>query len=95
MKIELPALRGTITGANGEVLAMTVATYLVYADPPQIPAAQQPQVAAKLAAHLGLTADAILGLLQHPTSPQYVVLAKNVPAQEATRSPPPTCPASR
>ncbi len=82
MKIELPALRGTITGANGEVLAMTVATYLVYADPPEIPAAQQPQVAAKLAADLGLPADQILGLIQHPTSPQYVVLAKNVPAQE-------------
>ena len=47
--IQLPALRGTITGANGEVLAMTVATYLVVADPPEIPAAQQPPVAAKLA----------------------------------------------
>ena len=53
VKIGLPALRGTITGANGEVLAMTVATYLVYADPPEIPAAQQPQVAAKLATYLG------------------------------------------
>ena len=82
VKIGLPALRGTITGANGEVLAMTVATYLVYADPPEIPAAQQPQVAAKLATYLGQSAEVILGLLQHPTSPQYVVLAKNVPAQE-------------
>ena len=25
----LPAMRGSITGANGQVLAMTVATYLV------------------------------------------------------------------
>jgi cell division protein FtsI (penicillin-binding protein 3) len=82
MKIELPALRGTITGANGEVLAMTVATYLVYADPPEIPAAQQPQVAAELATYLGQPAATILGLIQHPTSPQYVVLAKNVPAQQ-------------
>src|SRR6202000_1927300 len=32
-----PAMRGSITGANGEVLAMTVETSLVYADPPQIP----------------------------------------------------------
>ena len=82
MTIELPALRGTITGANGEVLAMTVATYLVYADPPEIPAAQQPQVAAELATYLGMPAATILSLIQHPTSPQYVVLAKNVPAQQ-------------
>ncbi|HWN59843.1 MAG TPA: hypothetical protein VNO25_04170, partial [Streptosporangiaceae bacterium] len=48
--IPLPAVRGTITGANGEVLAMTVATYLVYADPPMISAADQVTVATKLAA---------------------------------------------
>ncbi|MGH8917569.1 MAG: peptidoglycan D,D-transpeptidase FtsI family protein, partial [Actinomycetes bacterium] len=38
-RIVLPALRGSITGANGQVLAMTVATYQVTADPPQIPVA--------------------------------------------------------
>jgi cell division protein FtsI (penicillin-binding protein 3) len=79
--IELPAVRGSITGANGEVLAMTVATYLVYADPPQIPAAQQAQVAAKLATYLGQPGSQILGLIQHPSSPQYVVLAKGVSAE--------------
>ena len=79
--IPLPAVRGTITGANGEVLAMTVATYLVYADPPQMPAADQAQVATKLAAYLNLPAYQILDLIQHPTSPQYVVLAKGVSAQ--------------
>jgi cell division protein FtsI (penicillin-binding protein 3) len=79
--IALPAVRGTITGANGEVLAMTVATYLVYADPPQMPAAGQAQVATKLAAYLNMPADQILGLIQHPTSQQYVVLAKGVSAQ--------------
>src|SRR6185312_12452430 len=35
--IPLPALRGSITGANGQVLAMTVTTYTVTADPPLIP----------------------------------------------------------
>jgi cell division protein FtsI (penicillin-binding protein 3) len=80
--IVLPAVRGTITGANGQVLAMTVATYLVYADPPEIPAADQLQVADQLATSLDMTPDQILSLIQHPTSPQYVVLAKNVPAQE-------------
>jgi len=79
--IPLPALRGSITGANGQVLAMTVETYLVYADPPLIPVADQPQVATKLAAYLSLPAYQILDLIQHPTSPQYVVLAKGVSAQ--------------
>jgi cell division protein FtsI (penicillin-binding protein 3) len=79
--IPLPALRGTITGANGEVLAMTVETYLIYADPPMIPVAQQLPVATKLAAYLNMPADQILGLIQHPTSPQYVVLAKQVTEQ--------------
>jgi len=79
--ILLPAVRGTITGANGEVLAMTVTTYLVYADPPEMPTAEQPQVATKLAAYLNIPAYQILDLIQDPTSPQYVVLAKGVSAQ--------------
>ena len=79
--VVLPAVRGSITGANGEMLAMTVATYLVYADPPEIPAAQQQQVANSLAGPLDMTPMAILALIQHPTSPQYVVLAKGVAAQ--------------
>ncbi len=83
--IPLPALRGSITGANGQILAMTVATYLVYADPPQIPAAQLQHVADSLAGPLDMTADAILSLLQHPTSPQYVVLAKGVSAQASSQ----------
>jgi cell division protein FtsI (penicillin-binding protein 3) len=77
----LPAVRGSITGADGEMLAMTVATYLVYADPLLIPAAQQQQVADSLVAPLGMTAWAILALIQHPSSQQYVVLAKNVSVQ--------------
>jgi cell division protein FtsI (penicillin-binding protein 3) len=79
--ILLPAVRGSISGANGEVLAMTVATYLVYADPVQLPVADQSEVAAKLAGYLSLPAEQILFLIQHPTSPQYVVLAKGVSAQ--------------
>ena len=83
--IPLPALRGSITGANGQVLAMTVATYLVWADPTQIKAAELPQVGGSLAAPLGMTPAAVLGLLQHPTSPKYVVLAKGVSAQAASQ----------
>ena len=82
--IPLPALRGSITGANGQILAMTVATYLVTADPPQIPAAQLQHAAEALAGPLGMTPEAILGLLQHPTSPDYVVLAKGVSSQASS-----------
>jgi cell division protein FtsI (penicillin-binding protein 3) len=81
----LPAVRGTITAANGQVLAMTVQTYLVYADPKEITAAQMPQVAAAVAAPLGLDSAAVLSLLQHPTSPQYVVLKKGVSQQIANQ----------
>jgi cell division protein FtsI (penicillin-binding protein 3) len=80
--IYLPALRGSITGANGQVLAMTVATYTVYADPPEIGgAAEEQQVANALAAPLGMTSAAILDLIQHPTSKDYVVLATGASAQ--------------
>jgi cell division protein FtsI (penicillin-binding protein 3) len=80
--IPLPALRGSITGSNGQVLAMTVATYTVAADPPEMGGATKlPQLAGELAAPLGMTSAAVLSLLQNPTSPQYVVLATNVSAQ--------------
>jgi cell division protein FtsI (penicillin-binding protein 3) len=83
--IPLPALRGSITGADGQVLAMTVATYTVAADPLLIPPAKRQQVADTLAGPLGLTPAAVLDKLQHPTSPQYVVLAKGVPAQASSQ----------
>jgi len=85
--IALPALRGSITGANGQVLAMTVETYTVYADPLTMTsskltdAAEQQQVANALAGPLGMTSAAILNLVQHPTSPQYVLLANGISAQ--------------
>ncbi|HLI38122.1 MAG TPA: penicillin-binding protein 2 [Streptosporangiaceae bacterium] len=80
-----PALRGTITAANGQVLAMTVQTYLVFADPVEMTAQQMPQVAAALAGPLGMPAAAILNLIRHPTSPQYVVLKRGVPQQAANQ----------
>jgi cell division protein FtsI (penicillin-binding protein 3) len=81
--IPLPALRGPITAANGQVLAMTVQTYLVYADPAEMTATQMPQVAAALAGPLGMSQAAILSLLQRPTSPQYVVLKRGMSQQAA------------
>jgi cell division protein FtsI (penicillin-binding protein 3) len=84
-RIALPALRGSITGANGQVLAMTVATYLVWADPTQIGPDRQQQLADALSGPLGMTPAAILAKLQHPTSRQYVVLATGVPAQDSAQ----------
>ena len=74
----LPALRGTIYGANGQPLAMTIETYKVTADPPKIPDADKPSVAQELAGPLGLPAEQVLSLLRHPSSPDYVQLATGV-----------------
>jgi cell division protein FtsI (penicillin-binding protein 3) len=76
--ISLPAMRGTIYGANGQPLAMTLETYTVTADPTQIPGPRKPAVARQLAPLLGLSAGKILSLLLHPTSKRWVQLAKNV-----------------
>lgn len=78
--IPLPAMRGSITAADGTALAMTVETYLVYADPPLIPAGQQQSVANQLAPLLQIPVVTLLNLFQHPSSKDYVPLAQNVPA---------------
>jgi cell division protein FtsI (penicillin-binding protein 3) len=78
--IPLHALRGSITAADGSILAMTVETYQVYADPSKIPVNQQAQVANQVAPQLGMPAATVLSLIQHPTSPDYVILHNDVPA---------------
>jgi cell division protein FtsI (penicillin-binding protein 3) len=83
--IPVPVVRGSITSSDGTTLAMTVQTDLVYADPVQIPQAKRAQVAAALSGPLQMTASAIEALIDHPSSPQYVVLKKNVPAATGTR----------
>jgi cell division protein FtsI (penicillin-binding protein 3) len=74
----LPALRGTIYGAGGQLLATTIETYAVTADPPLVPDADKPSVAQELAGPLGLTAAQVLNLLRHPSSKDYVKLATGV-----------------
>jgi cell division protein FtsI (penicillin-binding protein 3) len=76
--ITLPALRGTIYGADGQILAMTIEKYTIAADPTQVPGAKRPAVAQQLAGLLGKTAEQVLYLLDHPTSARNVVLAKGV-----------------
>jgi cell division protein FtsI (penicillin-binding protein 3) len=76
--ISLPAERGTIYGADGQILAMTVESFTITADPTQISPADRPAVASQLAGPLGLTAARVVYLLDHPSSPKYVVLASGV-----------------
>jgi cell division protein FtsI (penicillin-binding protein 3) len=77
-KTVLPALRGTVYSSNNQTLAMTTETYQVWADPPLMKQADLPTVAQRLSGPLGLPAAKILGLLQHPTSKYYVLLATRV-----------------
>jgi cell division protein FtsI (penicillin-binding protein 3) len=81
----IPAVRGAITTSDGRVLAMTVQTDLVFADPAQIPVAMRLHVASALAGPLGMTQPAVLTLLAHPSSPQYVVLKRRVTASTGSR----------
>jgi cell division protein FtsI (penicillin-binding protein 3) len=81
--ISLPAMRGPITGSDGQLLAMTVEKYTIIADPALIK--NKPATAGQLAGPLGLPAAKILGLLQHPVASQWQPLAKGItPQNEAT-----------
>ena len=83
----VPAMRGSVTTADGTTLAMTVQTDQVTADPPTIKAAKTSlaSVASALASPLGMTSAAILAKLQHPTSQQWVLLKQSIPAAAASR----------
>jgi cell division protein FtsI (penicillin-binding protein 3) len=77
----VPALRGEITAADGSVLAMTLETDQVVANPVQIPAAKLQSEANQLAPLVGLTAAQVLVKFQHPSSPEWTVIAPAVSAQ--------------
>src|SRR6266516_1879636 len=83
--ISVPAERGSITTADGTILAMTVQTDTVTADPTQIregtptrTAALRQRVADALAGPLAMPSATILHLLNHPSSRRYVLLAKGI-----------------
>jgi cell division protein FtsI (penicillin-binding protein 3) len=79
-----PAVRGEITSSDGVVLAMTTRTYSVAAGPLEIKMPTTLAAAAtKLAGPLRMARSAVLRLLRHPTSPDYVVLARSVSASAA------------
>ncbi|HEY7145230.1 MAG TPA: penicillin-binding protein 2 [Streptosporangiaceae bacterium] len=81
----IPVVRGSITASDGRVLALTVQTDLIFADPVQIPVARREQVAAAVAGPLGMSSAKVLALLTYPSSPQYVVLARSVTSPTAAR----------
>ena len=70
-----PAVRGEIVSSDGTVLAMTMRTDTVYADPPLITKSTTfSAVAARLAGLLHMKQGRIAALLAHPSSPDYVKL---------------------
>jgi cell division protein FtsI (penicillin-binding protein 3) len=80
----LPAVRGQIISSDGAVLAMTMRTDTVYADPPMIKNyATLADTAAKLTGLLHMAQPNILWLLRHPSSPEYVILKKSVDVSTA------------
>lgn len=91
--ISVPAERGEIITADGTILAMTVLTDRVTADPTQITGAapgqtaleQRQQAANALAGPLGMPSATVLHLLLHPSSRHYVLLAQSVPTSTGAR----------
>jgi cell division protein FtsI (penicillin-binding protein 3) len=90
--ISVPAERGRITTADGAILAMSVQTDTVTADPTQITgttrgrtAVLRQQIASALAGPLRMPSATIVRLLDHPSSRRYVVLARGVPLTAATQ----------
>jgi cell division protein FtsI (penicillin-binding protein 3) len=77
--MSIPAVRGSITTSNGTVLAMTVQTFWVVADPMQIPSAERAVMAAQLSGPLGQPAAVLLARLDAggPRN-QYALLATGV-----------------
>jgi cell division protein FtsI (penicillin-binding protein 3) len=77
----LPALRGEITAADGQVLAMTLETYQVVADSLLIPPDKWQAEANQLAPLVGLTPAQVLNDFQQPSSPGWTQIAPAVSAQ--------------
>jgi len=83
--VSVPAERGKITTADKMILAMTVQTDTVSADPtqivgmtPQQTAMARQRVADALAGPLRMPSASIVNLLDNPSSRRYVVLARGV-----------------
>ncbi len=84
--ISVPAVRGSIVTSDGTVLAMTLQTDMVIADPQQIPVPERAVMAAKLAGPLKVPAAQLLADLdRNSPKSQYAQLGTNVPMATAAR----------
>jgi cell division protein FtsI (penicillin-binding protein 3) len=82
VKIDLPAIRGQITDAQGEPLAMTVDARAIYADPSRIKPEQRNQIAGSMSSILGLNPAAVLKLISTPNT-QFKYIAHGVRPDKA------------
>ncbi len=77
--ISVPAVRGSIVTSDGTVLAMTMQTDSVIADPQQIPVPERAVMAARLAGPLRVpAADLLARLDSNSPHSQYALLGTNV-----------------
>jgi cell division protein FtsI/penicillin-binding protein 2 len=83
VRVPLPATRGLILDAQGQVLAGNVPTYDIVADPAVIPAGQAVGVASRLAPVLDQPAARLQKVLTEPL--QFAYLAKAEPPAVAQR----------
>ncbi|WP_230420725.1 peptidoglycan D,D-transpeptidase FtsI family protein [Actinomadura soli] len=81
-KIELPAIRGDITDAQGHPLAMTVEARAIYADPSLIKADKRQTIVNALAPTLGLNPSTLMKQLSKPDT-RFVYLAHGVRPDQA------------
>ncbi|MGH3373565.1 MAG: peptidoglycan D,D-transpeptidase FtsI family protein, partial [Actinoallomurus sp.] len=82
--IDLPAVRGPITFAQGQSLAMTVDARVIYADPVMVDPAQRGRIAASLAGTFGLNqADLLKKLTPGSKMNRYVELVHHVEPDRA------------
>ncbi|MDN3350971.1 penicillin-binding protein 2 [Actinomadura sp. DC4] len=83
-RIDLPAIRGPITFAQGQPLAMTADARVIYADPVMVEPAQRARIASSLATMLGLNqADLLKKLVPSSKTNRYVELAHHIEPDRA------------
>jgi cell division protein FtsI (penicillin-binding protein 3) len=83
-RIDLPAVRGPITFAQGQSLAMTVDARVIYADPVMVEPGQRASIARSLAAMFGLNqADLLKKLTPGSKLNRYVELVHHVEPDRA------------
>lgn len=74
----LPALRGEVTDASGQPLAMTVEARAIYADPVHVDPNEVPRIVSIVSQKTGVPAADVQERLSHPSSKRFTYLAHAV-----------------